>query len=70
MPPTLASIDIAVRESNNSVKDTYLRGIYMREKHQTEKAMDFVVGVQPKFKQQSGVSLPSVPFPTQIQTTT
>ncbi|KAH7695521.1 Subtilase family protein, partial [Aphelenchoides avenae] len=43
VPASLATIDVGVRETNNNLKDTYARGIYMREKHQTEKAMDFVV---------------------------
>lgn len=56
IPKPLTTIQIDVNEVNGSVKSIPMRGVYLREKHNTVKTMDFLVFVTPQFRNEdSGV---------------
>uniref|UniRef100_A0A914CYN1 Tripeptidyl-peptidase 2 n=1 Tax=Acrobeloides nanus TaxID=290746 RepID=A0A914CYN1_9BILA len=53
VPTSLNRVQVTISEANQGVRDFQNRGIYLRELYQSLKPMDFVVGVEPQFKQNS-----------------
>lgn len=53
IPTSLATIDVYVKETNSILNNCPLRGIYLREKHNTSKAINMLVEIKPKFKKEA-----------------
>lgn len=53
IPLSLSTIDVFVKEVNSSIKSLPMRGIYLREKHNTSKLIYKSVEIVPKFKKKA-----------------
>lgn len=50
IPSSLSTINVTVNESNGLIKGIPMRGVYLREKHNTSKPIDISVLIEPNFK--------------------